>query len=166
MKKSGSTVPVLSTKTGSLLPLFVMEKAEVQCTKSGSALPTEPFEEPSEEPFEEPSEGKSLVPKPNSARRKASKTIPENCPSNSDLEWAEKHLTDAGRSDLAGSLSDIAARFRDHHLSKGSRFADWSAAWRTWTRNEVKFSKPQPARGRGMSAVEGILTANLNRGGW
>ena len=29
--------------------------------------------------------------------------------------------------------------FRDYHLKKGTRFADWDAAWRSWVRNAVKF---------------------------
>lgn len=49
--------------------------------------------------------------------------------------------------------------FCDHHAAKGSRFLDWSAALRTWIRNEAKFSrgipqqkapdpsKPKPKRG-------------------
>lgn len=31
------------------------------------------------------------------------------------------------------------AEWLDHHAAKGSRFADWAAAWRTWSRNAVKF---------------------------
>jgi hypothetical protein len=31
------------------------------------------------------------------------------------------------------------AAWLDHHAAKGSRFADWAAAWRTWARNAVKF---------------------------
>ncbi len=33
------------------------------------------------------------------------------------------------------------AKFKDHHLAKGSRFKDWGAAWRTWTRNGVEFKE-------------------------
>lgn len=34
--------------------------------------------------------------------------------------------------------------FKDYHRAKGSRWADWDAAWRNWCRNEVKFE----ARGK------------------
>lgn len=30
--------------------------------------------------------------------------------------------------------------FLDHHTAKGTLFSDWSAAWRTWIRNAVKFA--------------------------
>ncbi|WP_157043615.1 hypothetical protein [Nitrobacter hamburgensis] len=36
-------------------------------------------------------------------------------------------------------------RFIDHHRAKGSTFADWEAASRTWLRNSVKFAQTSPA---------------------
>ena len=33
------------------------------------------------------------------------------------------------------------AKFLDWHRAKGSTFADWTAAWRTWQRNAVEFAK-------------------------
>ena len=38
-------------------------------------------------------------------------------------------------------ISDEVENFVDHHLKKGSCFADWHAAWRTWCRNWVKFKE-------------------------
>lgn len=38
-------------------------------------------------------------------------------------------------------------RFRDHHRAKGSRFADWQAAWGTWVRNSVMFARPKSPNG-------------------
>lgn len=54
------------------------------------------------------------------------------------------------------SFDDELAAFRDHHTSKGSRFKDWDAAFRTWARNAVKWlpkgkvaaSKPAEGPGR------------------
>lgn len=34
-------------------------------------------------------------------------------------------------------------RFRDHHTAHGKTMADWSAAWRTWVGNEIKFGGPR-----------------------
>lgn len=33
------------------------------------------------------------------------------------------------------------AKFLDHHKAKGSKFSDWDAAWRTWMRKSVEFSR-------------------------
>ena len=33
--------------------------------------------------------------------------------------------------------------FRDYHVSKGSRFIDWAAAFRTWVRNRSRFGPPR-----------------------
>lgn len=40
----------------------------------------------------------------------------------------------------ASRLEREAQRFRDHHISKGSLMADWSAAWRTWVGNYLKWN--------------------------
>lgn len=57
-------------------------------------------------------------------------------------------LTDALRAYAESKrIHDVATlweTFCDHHRAKGSEFADWDAAWRTWVRNEIKFRKPQP----------------------
>jgi hypothetical protein len=38
--------------------------------------------------------------------------------------------------------------FRDFHISKGSRFASWPAAFRTWMRNAVRFNNGRPRLSR------------------
>lgn len=49
---------------------------------------------------------------------------------------------------LGVSPTGEAESFRDHHSAKGTRFVDWDAAFRTWLRNAVKFSRggAPPAR--------------------
>ena len=37
-------------------------------------------------------------------------------------------------------------KFRDYHLARGSVMKDWFAAWRTWTRNAIKFEEKKHAR--------------------
>ena len=32
-------------------------------------------------------------------------------------------------------------RFSSHHISKGSKFKDWPAAWQTWVQNQIQFQK-------------------------
>jgi hypothetical protein len=57
-------------------------------------------------------------------------------------EWREYGL-------LHGVVPDTEFEsFRDHHLAKGSTFADWTAAWRTWCRNAEKYKREkQPTIG-------------------
>ena len=46
-------------------------------------------------------------------------------------DWAEQR-----RPDLVGRLDAIADGFRDYHLSKGTRSANWLAEWRRWINRE------------------------------
>lgn len=49
-------------------------------------------------------------------------------------------------------VARMSERFRNHHTAKGSTFADWRAAWRTWVTNQVEFNrerKPDPAAAAG-----------------
>ncbi|HZM36547.1 MAG TPA: hypothetical protein VFC18_18945 [Burkholderiales bacterium] len=41
------------------------------------------------------------------------------------------------------ALKQQTEHFLDHHKAKGSRFSDWNAAWRTWMRKVVEFSRPR-----------------------
>jgi hypothetical protein len=55
---------------------------------------------------------------------------------------------------LAKHLTEIEAgqewgKFRDHHLAKATKFADWNAAWRNWIRNAIEFKQRREERERG-----------------
>jgi hypothetical protein len=57
---------------------------------------------------------------------------------------AEFPITDkmqafATKHGINGNIQTITDHFLDFHRAKGSTFKDWTAAWRTWVRNEVKF---------------------------
>jgi hypothetical protein len=43
------------------------------------------------------------------------------------------------------AISTMFERFKNHHQAKGSRFVDWSAAWRTWVGNQVQFNADRNA---------------------
>lgn len=43
-------------------------------------------------------------------------------------------------SELSLSLEEQTAKFRDHHAAKGTNFADWDAAFRTWLRRSKEFA--------------------------
>lgn len=40
-------------------------------------------------------------------------------------------------------------KFTAHHVAKGSRMADWQAAWKTWVLNSEQFGRPAPHGGDG-----------------
>lgn len=84
------------------------------------------------------------------AKRKTSSPYPENFELSESLKaWVvEQRCPDVG--------AQLEA-FRDYHVSKGSRFIDWDAAFRTWIRNSFKFGKVRPidsARGPKTKADE------------
>lgn len=86
------------------------------------------------EPEPEP---ESLFPngKSPAGRDKGRTTLPADWqPTVADLEYAAEHGFDRS------AAHQLAGAFADFHRSRGSRMADWSAAWRTWVRNEIKFS--------------------------
>lgn len=74
--------------------------------------------------------------------RKVLSSLPDDCPTEFDRVAADRYWRDRGRDDLCARLGDEAEAFRDHHRSRGSRMADWPAAWRTWYGNALKFNKP------------------------
>jgi hypothetical protein len=41
---------------------------------------------------------------------------------------------------------DLIDSFRDYHLAKGSTYKDWTAAFRTWIRNDKRFASSRTAR--------------------
>ncbi len=56
-------------------------------------------------------------------------------------DWTPRPEERATASKSGVDCDAEAAHFRDHHTAKGSRLADWDAAFRTWLRNAVKFSR-------------------------
>ena len=44
-------------------------------------------------------------------------------------------------------------KFCNHHRAKGSRMADWPAAWRTWVGNQLDFQQRSPMRRTGTPDV-------------
>lgn len=73
-------------------------------------------------------------------RKSRNRSIPEDCPTDEDFRWATETWLKKGRNDLVNLIDEHAAQFRDYHSAKGSTMKDWSAAWRTWARNALKFN--------------------------
>lgn len=64
-------------------------------------------------------------------------------------QWVpnQKNIADAISRDFTEEeITHEAEQFRNYHLSKGSTFKSWDAAWRTWLGNARKFSKAYNAR--------------------
>lgn len=96
------------------------------------AAPIEPLIEPSLNIV-----AAEAAPKPSkkAAKAKARTSLSEEWKlGDSDRQYALSEGVPAAR------LEREAQRFRDHHISKGSLMADWSAAWRTWVGNYLKWN--------------------------
>lgn len=65
--------------------------------------------------------------------RKRARQLPDNWQPN------DGHISYA--IDNALNLAQELEQFRDHHAAKGSTMKDWDAAFRTWLRNAVKFTR-------------------------
>lgn len=64
-------------------------------------------------------------------------------------DWAlgEVEQAAAGKAGVtAERAAAIWPQFIDYHAAKGTIFSDWLAAWRTWCRNDAKFSRDRPPR--------------------
>jgi hypothetical protein len=79
------------------------------------------------------------------SRRKASTPLPVGCPSDHDLTWATGKLE---QTRVAIDLNAERERFRDYHLARDSRFTDWSAAWRTWVGNAIRWGAQRAGQSR------------------
>ena len=103
---------------------------------------SEPTRKDKREPQPEPalSEPKAVTPSgaPSGFVIQTRKVIPEDWALPDDYRtWATEH-----RPDLTDRLDAIADGFRDYHLSKGTRSANWQAEWRRWIHRE-RTTKPQ-----------------------
>ncbi|MGV8955027.1 MAG: hypothetical protein ACOH2M_28275, partial [Cypionkella sp.] len=96
-------------------------------------LPNNPVSEPCKRTSKGPL---ALEPeKPAPEKRKRRCQLPEG--------WtpSERNISDAHSKQFSDrEINHEADRFADFHRAKGSIFADWDAAWRTWLGNARKFS--------------------------
>lgn len=53
-------------------------------------------------------------------------------------------------------------RFRAHHRSAGSKFADWQSAWSTWVLNSVRFAERDRGAGRPASGTKSLAEIILD----
>lgn len=89
-----------------------------------------------------PSEPTNNRPSTEHKRKPQTSTAPDIWPVTDELRsWASINAPDV-------DLAVETANWLDHHRAKGSRFSDWTAAWRTWMRNAQRWlRKPKAASG-------------------
>lgn len=75
------------------------------------------------------------------SRKRPARSRPDDWqPNDTHRAFAAEHRLD---------LEHEASQFIDHHDAKGSVFADWDAAFRTWLRNAVKFQSERNGKSNG-----------------
>ena len=75
-------------------------------------------------------------------RRRKTQISPDWSPTDEQVAWVKEQWTATDQ-----QIRKQAAQFRDFHTGKGSLMADWSAAWRTWWRNEYHKIPRRPEAG-------------------
>lgn len=81
--------------------------------------------------------------------RKRATPIPDGwVPSPTDRHYAETRFREwQARTGLSPpELETEAEKFGDYHAAKGSRHADWSAAWRNWVRTAMEIKEDRAAK--------------------
>lgn len=86
--------------------------------------------------------GEQSPPSKPKGERRSSTALPDDFPLQADREAALGYWRERGRRDLCPKLDDQISAFRAHHAAHGKRMVDWSAAWRTWYGNAVRFEPP------------------------
>ena len=84
--------------------------------------------------------------------------IPENwLPSEKDIAHAKNRKLDPE------TIKAVGEQFRDHHIAKGTLFANHSAAWRTWIKNHIGYhgTGPWPSNGRKRAGRNGNGSASV-----
>lgn len=117
------------------------QEGEARATAAPVAAPALTLESPSTKP-------RQRKPRPSSPATLAPATDPE--PSDRDRAFAAERGVD---------MAEWSAMF-DHHRRRGEPSSDWSASWRTWCRNAVKFAARDAANRRpatGLAATAEIL---------
>jgi hypothetical protein len=88
-------------------------------------------------------------PKRATTRKRRTQVTPDWTPDVDGFAYAEERGVIPG--------SEIAP-FRNHHTAKGSLMADWSAAWRTWCDNAVRYGRApgKPVSDHPSTLFEGV----------
>jgi hypothetical protein len=92
-----------------------------------------------------------------SRRRTASRT---SLPSNFELNDTMRAFSASKGFDPPRTTKEFE-KFCNYHGSKGSLFADWNAAWRTWVSNAIDYARGTPGTEQGgfkwNGGIEGVI---------
>ena len=78
----------------------------------------------------------------------------------SDFKLSEEGIQFASNKGLSPpKVVHQCERFVDYHKAKGTLFADWEAAWRTWVNNSIKFESEGKKNQGGFkwNGIEGVV---------
>jgi hypothetical protein len=136
------------TMEGASKPLQSPIEATVTVTDTGTAHPSDGGKIQNSKPTAKP---KQAVSKP--------------MPDESNLDFMAMHdlFIDSARKLHVGDAENEFSRFVDHHRAKGSVFADWQAAGRTWLRNSIKFNSKPGGGGSGQRPNGGFTNLLLEQ---
>jgi len=82
---------------------------------------------------------KGPPPRKRAVSPKSKTTIPDGFPADADIRWCLDEFPKL-------SAWQEAERFRDRSLQHGTEWKDWTAAWRNWCRNAVRFAEERNRR--------------------
>ena len=86
-------------------------------------------------------------------KKKSKRQKPKLPPPDNFLLNPEMRKYAAGKNINGKEVDYQFEKFKDYHLAKGSCFADWNAAWRTWINNAVKWSEDQKGQEQPWTSV-------------
>lgn len=110
-------------------------RKELPSDLGGSYRPTHRTQTPERTP-----EIESLSKREGESGSRSSRRRPSIAPPESISDEMVRYAVEKGWSSSTRATGEFE-KFRDHHLAKGNRYADWLAAWRTWVRRGVAYDQ-------------------------
>jgi hypothetical protein len=157
--KTETMVGTLSETGITVITICNYDKYQSAQEKNGTATDQEPGQQwdtdgdNTEEikPLKKLDRGASAPDAEKKSRKKPARPMPDIFPMSEAMRaYAEKR---GYRYEIPPSFTNFKARpgpaqemfeaFKNHHGAKGSIFADWEAAWRTWVDNQAKWERPK-----------------------
>lgn len=95
------------------------------------------------------------------SKKKPIISLPDDCPSPGLQHWAVDFWKGKQRLDLCQTVHEQVEKFRDYAMKDDVKHADWTAAWRYWCRNALRFNQDVSQK---TGARNGGQTANKSFG--